>query len=402
MKILLSAYACEPDKGSEPGVGWNWAIELARLGHEVYVVTRTNNKPSIAASMEQRSVKNLHFIYYDLPDWFKWWKKGKRGVHLYYFLWQLGIYSRVKNLASRVSIDVIHHVTFVSVRQPSFLGLLGIPFIFGPVAGGECAPYRLRKSFPLRGLLTDAFRDLVNSLVKFDPLMRLAFNNANAIYVTSEQTKGLVPKQFHKKTIIRLAIGADEDKVNCIVPIKHNSPIRVLYAGQLIYWKGVHLALRAFAKLLMEQPEAKLTILGKGPEAQWLRKQAEQLNLIHAIEWLDWLPRSEIDSVYQSHHVFLFPSLHDSGGMVVLEAMKNALPVVCLDLGGPGVMVDDSCGYRISTNNRTEDDVVNDLAVALIELSEEEISFAHGAVMRAHSLRWCSTVNTAFYQKITS
>ena len=47
LKILLSAYACEPNKGSEPEVGWKWATTLSELGHEVYVITRSNNKETI-------------------------------------------------------------------------------------------------------------------------------------------------------------------------------------------------------------------------------------------------------------------------------------------------------------------------------------------------------------------
>lgn len=43
MKLLLSAYACELNTGSEPGVGWHWAAEVTRLGHEVWVLTRADN-----------------------------------------------------------------------------------------------------------------------------------------------------------------------------------------------------------------------------------------------------------------------------------------------------------------------------------------------------------------------
>ena len=45
--ILISAYSCEPDRGSESEVGWNWTINLSDLGHEVYVITRTNQKNKI-------------------------------------------------------------------------------------------------------------------------------------------------------------------------------------------------------------------------------------------------------------------------------------------------------------------------------------------------------------------
>ena len=150
MKILLSAYACEPNKGSEPGLGWNWAREIAR-NHEAWVLTRANNRPSIEDTLRKGSIPSLHFVYYDLPDGVKSWKKGQRGVHLYYLLWQWGAYRTAKKVHKQVRFDLVHHITFVSVRQPSFMGLLGIPFIFGPVAGGERAPWRLRIGYGLKG-----------------------------------------------------------------------------------------------------------------------------------------------------------------------------------------------------------------------------------------------------------
>jgi len=249
MKILLSAYACEPNKGSEPEVGWNWATRLASSGHDIYVLTRTNNKETIRLEINRKPIKNLHFIYYDLPDWIKRWKKGKLGIYLYYFLWQIGIFFVARNLMRKVSFDLIHHVTFVSIRQPSFLGLLGLPFIFGPVAGGEQTPVNLRKNYPIRGRTIDLLRDILNQWIRISPLMRLTFRTAKVIFVTSNQTKEVIPKTFHEKTFISLAIGSESTQK--IGYKKQNTPknFQILYAGQLLYWKGIHLALKTFALL---------------------------------------------------------------------------------------------------------------------------------------------------------
>ncbi|MBQ0799824.1 MAG: glycosyltransferase family 4 protein [Porticoccaceae bacterium] len=402
MNILLSAYACEPNKGSEPGVGWNWAIELAKLGHQVHVITRANNKRSIIAALSEAPCDNLHFTYYDLPDWLKSWKKGARGVHLYYFLWQIGIYSVAKRLVKKHSFDVIHHVTFVSVRQPSFLGLLGVPFIFGPVGGGERTPFRLRKSYPPRGCLIDAIRDLANLWVKFSPLMRMTFHTATKIYVTSEDTCHLIPKKFHNKTSVQLGIALDISPQKPIKKFEIWPEPRVLYVGNLLYWKGVHLALRSFSLLLKHLPESRLTILGKGPDKLWLKNLSCQLGIEHAVEWLEWMPRGGLDEVYQGHDVLLFPSLHDSGGMVVLEAMGNGLPVICLSLGGPGVIVDETCGYTIDTNGCTELQVVKKLGDALkkhLGSSKLNGELSEGVLRRAKQLSWANQVFTV-YDKI--
>ena len=90
LRILLSAYACEPNKGSEPGIGWRWALGLAHAGHEVWVITRANNAGAIEHALAGRRNAGLQFIYYDLPGWARGWKRGARGVRTYYVLWEWG------------------------------------------------------------------------------------------------------------------------------------------------------------------------------------------------------------------------------------------------------------------------------------------------------------------------
>jgi glycosyltransferase involved in cell wall biosynthesis len=72
--------------------------------------------------------------------------------------------------------------------------------------------------------------------------------------------------------------------------------------------------------------------------------------------------------VYPRHDVFLYPSLHDSSGNAVLEALAGGLPVVCMKLGGPGELVDDGCGFRIAAADPAQ--AVDDLAGALGTLAE--------------------------------
>ena len=79
LKVLLSAYACETNKGSEPEIGWKWATTLSNLGHEVYVITRSNNKEHIELYLSKNEYKKLFFIYFDYPNWFLKIFKGKNG-----------------------------------------------------------------------------------------------------------------------------------------------------------------------------------------------------------------------------------------------------------------------------------------------------------------------------------
>src|ERR1700680_3319916 len=101
MKILVSAYACEPGKGSEPGVGWNWVMQVARF-HEVWVITRANNRQAIEAAGATQPGQQVHWVYVALPRWARLWKRGPRGVHLYYYLWQVGAYVVAKRLHKEV------------------------------------------------------------------------------------------------------------------------------------------------------------------------------------------------------------------------------------------------------------------------------------------------------------
>jgi len=142
LRVLLSAYACEPGKGSEPGIGWNWAREIALRGHETWVLTRANNQATIEAKLSgKNAISNLHFLYYDLPQWLQRWKKLPGGIHIYYLLWQWGAYQFVKSVHRQKRFDLVHHITFVLIHMPGFMGNLGIPFILGPVGGGERSPW---------------------------------------------------------------------------------------------------------------------------------------------------------------------------------------------------------------------------------------------------------------------
>ncbi|MGB2889494.1 MAG: hypothetical protein WBC04_17505, partial [Candidatus Acidiferrales bacterium] len=95
MKVLVSAYACEPKKGSEAGAGWNWVCQISRF-EECWVITRLNNRDAIDRALAGSPMPRVHFVYYDLPQWARFWKKGQRGTRAYYYLWQIGAYRLAK------------------------------------------------------------------------------------------------------------------------------------------------------------------------------------------------------------------------------------------------------------------------------------------------------------------
>ena len=400
MKILLSAYACEPNKGSEPGVGWNWALEIARLGHKVWVLTRANNQPSINSKRLRLPEKNnLHFLYYDLPYWANWWKKGHRGIYLYYFLWQIGAYRLAKKIHKKENFNLVHHVTFGAIRLPSFMWMLRIPFILGPVGGGETAPWKLRLGYSIKGLILDIVRDILNFLTKFDLFTFMNFRIADEIYVKTPETMEMIPKKYLKKTKLLIEIGINSESNHIDYFSASHQPLRLIYVGRFIYWKGMHVGLLAFAMLSKLDSGVRLTMVGEGPDENKWRNLVMKLGISDKVNWTGWISHNKMKNLYSEHDVLLFPSLHDSSGNVVLEALSHSLPVVCLKLGGPGIIVDSSCGYVIPVINLNRSLVVDRLAKALIKLNFDyrlRNSLKVGAINRSKQFSWSTSVSAVY------
>ena len=376
------------------------------MGHEAWVLTRASRRPEIEAELRKNPYpQNLKFVYYDLPRRARWWKSKNRGLRLYYLLWQWKAFRLAERLHREQRFERVHHITFGSIRQPSFMGNLGIPFTFGPLGGGETAPWRLRLGYPWSGLVLDALRDLMNGLIALDPLMRAAFRQAESVYVTTRQGIRLVPRGQRHKVAVQLAVGSEAEAAPAhrvgTPATGPRSGLRVLFVGRLVYWKGMHLGFRSFARFAERHPDARLTVVGSGPQEGTWRRSVEGLGIEDKVEWISWIDRDRVMKLYRDHDLFLFPSLHDSGGAVVLEALEACLPVVCLDLGGPGSIVDDTCGLVIATGGRSESEVVEALAAAMAELRTDDrlhSRLSEGGPRRAAALGWGEQVRQLYSQ----
>ena len=392
LRILLSAYACEPDQGSEPGIGWHWAIELARLGHEVTVLTQTKNRASIEHALARMTdpPAGLTFVYHHPPAAIRRLKQ-RAPAQIYHLVWQWYAWRFMRDRRHQGVFDLVQHLTFGTLRQPSFLGRLGLPFVIGPVGGGERAPLALRRGYGLRGWLLDGLRDLANLLVPLDPLSRAAFTQAFVIYAKTEETRLAVPRRWRGKVAVRLELGIDRVEERPGPERPAGAPLRLLFAGRFIHWKGMHLGLRALAAHLESGGAARLTMLGRGPQERRLRRQAQDLGIDAAIDWVPWVAHEEMGALYRAHDALLFPSLHDSSGNVVIEAMAHGLPVICFDLGGPVMMVDSSCGRVVATSGCDARSCAHAMARAIGELeasSELRGRLAEGALARARHHLW--------------
>lgn len=374
MKVLLSAYACEPGKGSEPEVGWQLATGIARRGHDVWVITRANNRPGIERELAERPVPNLHFAYFDLPPWGLRLKRWL-GVNAYYRLWQSAALPLARTLHEAIGFDRGQHVTFVSVRHPSFLRHLGIPYIFGPVAGGEHAPSAMLHGFPWLFRVKEATRMLLTRVGMLAPSVQQTLRLATRVLVTSPQTLALLPASIGARAEVRLAISAPPPLAHPLPPREGTrQPLRILFVGRSQELKGIDLALVALATLRDDGSSATLTLVSEGPDRPRLEARIAELGLNGFARFQPFVPRAELAAIYAAHDVLLFPSLRDSGGMVVLEAMQHGLPVICLALGGPGQIVTDACGLAASADD--PDCAVAEMAGALRKMERHVDHYA--------------------------
>ena len=375
LKVLVAAYACRPGQGSETGVGWNLVKELAQ-SHEVWVLTRENNRSAIEAELTRNPIPTLHVVYCNLPGLLGNWKKLGWAVHLHYALWQLQAYAVARQLHREIHFDISHHITYGRYCAPSFLAFLPIPFIWGPVGGGETAPYAFWQDFSWRGRGYELLRDLSRWTGELNPLVRFtAHRSAIALACTSETAARLSQIGAKKIEMLSGQTGINQQELAQLkalasteVPLTPQ-PIRFLSLGRLLHWKGFHLGLRAFAEANL--PNAEYWVVGDGAELMRLETLVEQLEIGDRVRFFGSLPRDKALSLLGDCDVLVHPSLHDFSPTVCLEAMAAAKPVLCLKLGGPAQQITEETGRRVAGN--TPEQAVRDLAIAMTELADPQL-----------------------------
>jgi glycosyltransferase involved in cell wall biosynthesis len=252
----------------------------------------------------------------------------------------------------------------------------------------------LRSSIPMLCKVKELVRDLRILLHRCGPVTRSSLAAAERIYVTTPESLRLVPKKWHSKTEVQLSIATSthaEHKPGQELSANR----RFVCFGRLLHWKGVHFAIRAIAEARRTMPDATLTVFGTGPEGRWLRDLAKRVGAADAVEFIGHVPRrGQILESLHTYNAHIFPSLHDSGGLVALEALSAGLPVICLGLGGPGVIVNESCGVVVPAADANEAKVVTGIANAMIRLGSmttvELETLSRGAIARANELSWAN------------
>jgi glycosyltransferase involved in cell wall biosynthesis len=368
MKVLLSAYACEPGRGTEPGVGWNTAWEIAKY-HEVWVLTRPDDgREAIEAELQRNPNPNLHFVYFTLPIFGSIWKRGGSiAFIIHYYFWQIQALSIARRLHAEIDFDLAHHVSFVRHSSPSFLTLLPIPFIWGPVGGGESAPAPFWQDFSFRNKVYEILRSGIRWVGERDPFARMTARRSTIVRATTEDTAIRLRQMGAQQVEVFSESSLTKEEIDLLIQCNdpQSTAVRFISMGRLLHWKGFHLGLRAFARAQI--PGAEYWVLGDGPDRQRLEDLATELGISDRVKFWNRLPRDEALQTLGRCTALVHPSLHDSGGWVCLEAMMAARPVICLDLGGPGVQVTAETGFKVEA--RDPEFAAQGLAAAMVQLA---------------------------------
>lgn len=384
LKVLIVAFHCEPGKGSEAGVGWSVARRMAEQ-HEVWVLTQSRYRSAIERELGTSPVPGLRLEYFDLPgrDWLHRDGTGVRlGLHLYYYLWQWFGALPARRLHRDIGFDLVHHVTVVKYCMPSCLAFVDAPFLWGPVGGGESGPRSFWRDLSLGGMVYEALRELIRWTGEHDPLVRLTARRADLSLATTPETAMRLRAIGAPHVQVFSEIGVTEGDLHRLGSLDWRStgPLRFISMGNLIAWKGFHLGLRSFAGAGLN--DAEYWIVGDGPERSRLERLCADLHLEDRVRFWGRLPRDAAMEKLAHCDVLVHPGLHDSAGWVVLEAMGAARPVLCLDLGGPGVRVADGAGLRIPAVNPPQ--AVREMAEAMRRLAgDPELRKRMGAAGRA-------------------
>lgn len=363
--ILVSAYACEPLKGSEPAVGWNWVVELART-NKVHVITRANNQAIIEEYIPTEVERNLIFHYYDTPSIIRKLKKKDRGLYFYNICWQIGILSVAKRILINEKIDYSIHLTFGSMWMPTFLPILKIPFIWGPIGGGECVPKSFLCVLPIKQRIVQAFRYFLNATAILNPFIMIPCLKAKIILARTPNTLNAIPRCFRHKVKILLETAMEESIFNYEKTNYDSDDINIIISARLISIKNIPIAIRAF-RYVKTNKKWNLIIIGSGPDLKIIKKEIVAQKYKN-IEIIPFMPRNEALQKIVSSDIFLFPSLKEGGSWALMEAMAIGLPVICVNWAGMAVETTKDSAIQISVTNPLQ--MEKDMGAALTYLIE--------------------------------
>ena len=390
MKVLISAIACDPYHGSEAYFGWSAVKALAR-DHELWVLTSRRQQENLTrAAAEGLVPEQVHFVYAGKTGP---WHPNRMWARLQswreYQDFSRAILPLARRLQSELQFDLAHHVTYATWRVASPLDQLGIPFIFGPVGGYEQFPATL---FPMLSGPAAAFelaRMASNVRSRYSPGVRRCLRGAAHVFAANPETERLaVELRGSAEGVSRLLPGfypaeSAAGFARFAAGKNLSGPLRLFAAGNMEGRKGVALALQALAVAKAAGVEFQYRLGAGGPEIGHLRALAGRLGLENEVTFGEGLQGEAYRRELGNTHVFLLPSLRESAGLTMMEAMLAGCVPVVADCGSPGFVVAEGCGHKIPVTGREA--MVKALAAVLIALDRNRpLLAAQGRAASAH------------------
>lgn len=394
LNVLINAYAVSPSWGSEPGMGWNWVINLAEYCN-VHVITEGEWAAEIedaVAQLPQRD--NIHFYFLPVSDAVRkiCWNQGDWRFYWYYRKWQKRAYEKAREIISQNRIDVIHQLNMIGFREPGYLWKIkDVPFVWGPVGGMGDIPVAYLKG---AGWKQDVFCRLKNVIsnmqIRFSHRVRAAARRGVMIAATKE-VKDKVKKYYGMDIRLINETGCYPSVSKDPKVCSKDNVFRILWVGKFDFRKQFELALKTVA-LMNHKLTSRLHVVSPFSSVEqqiYIENQIHKYGLTDVVELYGRIPNAEVHRLMKDADVFLFTSIMEGTPHVVLEAVQNKLPIVCLNTCGQGEVVDSTIGAKVNLSDA--DTNARELATILDNLYENRSvlsDMSRNCVLKQQQCSW--------------
>jgi len=358
LSILINAYACSPGMGSEPGMAWNWCVNLAKYC-ELHIITEGEFRDRIEQAVPALPQGgNMHFYYNPMPEAVRkmCWNQGDWRFYRYYRQWQWKTYLMAEDIIASTHIDVVHQLNMIGFREPGYLWKIkDIPFVWGPIGGLKQFPMEYVKGGGLKMRIFNLIKNTVNVLqLKYDSRVRTALHRADALLSSIPDSYKAIKKYHGLESVLIPETGCFEDGTGTEYARDFDSRyMKIIWVGKFDFRKRLDIALATVASVC--NPFIVLQVYGSGNERQ-VRDAEEYCRRLGIEDWvrIEWMgncPNGRIQAAMREAHLFLFTSVSEDTSTVVMEAISNRLPVLCFDTCGMGYVVNEKVGIKIPLTN---------------------------------------------------
>lgn len=392
LSILINAYACSPNMGSEPGMAWNWCVNLAKYC-ELHIITEGEFRDKLPTLAQG---KNMHFYYNPVSDEIRkmCWNQGDWRFYKYYREWQWKTYIMAEEIIKQHHIDIVHQLNMIGFREPGYLWKIeNKPFVWGPIGGLKQFPSSYLEGAGIKMKLFNRIKNIVNIYqIKHDKRVDQALKKADLLISSIPDSYNAIKKYKGLNSIIIPETGCfiDDNSIKRNKEEKVDDDFRLLWVGKFDFRKQLNIALATMSKL-KDKSNIKLIICGSGSDNQisYYKQMAINLGIEDNVVWKGNIENSKVKEEMRKSDIFFFTSVSEDTSTVVLEAVSCGLPVLCFDTCGMGYVINESVGQKVPlTNPRQSADEFAEKINYLYNNREYLQKLSDGCKQRQKELSW--------------